>query len=140
MLTLMNEHTRFEYEHDLEAIMSTISAEPLWEFHPLGMRVEGRDAVRTMYQFEIENLMPNIKSTTKLVGYGKCCVMREATIHANLPGGREAEGFTAIVFEFDASGLVASERIYASGALAELFESCFPPAMWTAPGVTRCTD
>jgi hypothetical protein len=137
-LELAATHGRCEYDHNIAGVMSTIGDEPFWEFHPLGMRVDGRDAIRTMYEYELDNLLPNIVgSTVRLVGLNDLSLMREATYVIRLPDGGQGTGLAAICFEFQANGLLISERVYASGALVALVESCFPSSIWRVPGVSH---
>jgi hypothetical protein len=54
----------------MDGTMATVADEPLWEFHPLGMRVEGRDAVRTIHEYQFEHILPRVTgSMVRLVGY-----------------------------------------------------------------------
>jgi hypothetical protein len=138
MAELLEQHARFEYAGDLEATMATVSERPLWEFHPLGLRAEGRDAVRVAYEYQFERIFPNIIETSRrLQSSGERGIVREIEMRIRLQDGSEAEGFCIIAMEFEPNGLITSERSYGSGAIADLFVSCFTDPIWSLPGVTR---
>lgn len=138
MLALMNHHAGCEYERDLDGVMATVSGEPMWEFHPLGLRIEGRAAVQEMYEHLLDGLLPFIVgSAPRVVGYDDGILIREASYRIRHPDGGEVTGQSAIVFEFASDGLLLSERVYASGALVNLVESCFPESFRSRPGVIR---
>jgi ketosteroid isomerase-like protein len=138
MAELLERHARYEYASDIEATMATVSEEPVWEFHPLGLRAEGRDAVRAAYEYQFQRIFPNIIETSRrLQTSGGRGVVREINMRIRLQDGAEANGFCIIAMEFQPDGLITSERSYGSGATADLFEFCFTDAIWSLPGVTR---
>jgi hypothetical protein len=129
-------HGRAEYDGDVEAVMATIGAAPVWEFHPLGVRVTGRDAVRAVYEVQLRHLVPRIASSrVRTVNHGPGTCTREAEYEVRLPDGSTAWGQGITVYEFDPDGLMTAERIYGSGALVPLVERCFPPEVLRVPGV-----
>lgn len=131
-------HGLHEYRGDLDAVMATVAPDPVWQFHPLGVRIAGRAAVREVYEVQVRELIPRIAgSTVRTVSYGPRTCTREASYVVALPDGTTADGHGITVYQFDGDCLLAAERIYASGALVPLVASCFPPALLALPGVTR---
>lgn len=131
-------HGLHEYHGDIDAVMITVASDPVWEFHPLGVRVAGRAAVRAVYEVQLRELIPRISgSTVRTVSYGPGTCTREASYLVDLPDGTTAAGHGITVYEFDADGLLTAERVYGSGALVPLVASCFPPVLLALPGVTR---
>jgi hypothetical protein len=140
MLALMEQHARHEYASDIEATMATVSDNPVWEFHPLGLRAEGRDAVRAVYELEFAHIFPNtIGSTLRLGCFTERGLLRELSLRLRAPDGSEVTGLAVIAMEFESNGLICAERAYASGAEVDLIAACFPESIWTVPGITRFT-
>ena len=130
-------HGRAEYDGDIDAVMATVGADPVWEFHPLGVRITGRDAVRAAYEVQLRHLVPRIAgSRVRTLNHGPGTYTREAEYEVRLPDGSSAWGQGITVYEFDRDGLMTAERIYGSGALVPLVERCFPPDVLRLTGVT----
>lgn len=129
-------HGQAEYDGDIEAVMAGVGAEPVWEFHPLGVRVTGRDAVRAVYEVQLRELVPRILgSRVRGVSHGPGTCTREAEYEVQLPDGSTAWGQGITVYGFDPECLMTAERIYGSGALVPLVERCFPTTVLRVPGV-----
>jgi hypothetical protein len=137
MLELAQLHDRLERENSLDDLMETISDDPYWEIYPLGMRIDGRDAVREYYPFTIQGIIPRIASSTRRVtAYGDRTIFRESTYRIRQPDGQEADAQAVIVFEFEDDGSCISERVYASGAMVQLLEETLI-TLWSKPGFSR---
>src|SRR5690606_32536008 len=50
MLELGTRHARLEAEGELDLVMETLVADPVYEFWPIGRRLRGRDGVRRYYE------------------------------------------------------------------------------------------
>jgi hypothetical protein len=137
MLEIVRSHAAFEYASDLDATMSTVSERPLWEFHPLGIRVEGRDAVARAYELQFVHNLPFVESSTqRTVFFGEASFAREAEYKIRLPSGVRTVGHALIAFTFE-EGLVSSERAYVSGGFVKLLENTFDEEFLAIPGVSR---
>jgi hypothetical protein len=138
MWELLATHGRLEYESDIEGVMSTIGADPLWEFHPLGLRVQDRDAIRLLYECQFEHILPRLGSAVhRTVSYGERCMVRESSFAIRMPDGSAGSGIAVAILEFEDSGLIRSERGYASGDMNTLVDLFFPESMWDLPGASR---
>jgi hypothetical protein len=138
MLKLREEHGRYEYAIDLDGTMSTIGPDPVWEVHPLGIRIVDRESVRVAYKYQLEHIVPCIiGSNLRSVAYGDHCCLRESTYLLRMPDGRVAKGGNVIIFEFDENGFISSERGYTAGFMTTLVDTCFPSSVWDLPGVSR---
>jgi hypothetical protein len=138
MLTLMEQHGRYEYASDIEGTMATVGDDPVWEFHPLGLRAAGRDAVRAVYELEFEYIFPRtVKSSLRLGCFTERGLLRELNLRLRAPDGSEVPGLVIIAMEFQPDGRISSERAYASGAEVDLIASCFPESIWSMPGISR---
>ena len=138
MLEIVRLHAAFEYASDLDATMATVSEHPLWEFHPLGIRVEGREAVSRAYELQFVHNLPFIEgSTQRTVFFGEAGLAKEAEYKIRLPSGVRTLGHALIAFTFE-EGLVSSERAYLSGGFVKLLEATFADEDFFAiPGVSR---
>src|SRR4051794_38834671 len=59
---LFSRHETPELEQDLAGTMATVSAvDAMWEMHPLGLRIEGTEAIREMYGRLIRRLFPQMR-------------------------------------------------------------------------------
>jgi hypothetical protein len=138
MAEILEAHASREYARDLEGTMATVGPDPVWEFHPLGVRLSGRDAVREAYRLQFEHLFPYlVGGTERTRAYGDDFVMSEQVVHLDLEG-RQVDAHMAAVLAFDDS-TVTSERVYVSGRLTEVLESAFGGAFRELPGVVDLT-
>ena len=60
MLRLFEAHRRAEAARDIDAILETFVADPFLETVPLGLRSEGRDAVRAAYELQFFTAFPDL--------------------------------------------------------------------------------
>jgi hypothetical protein len=137
MEELAAQHDRLERENDVDALMATIADHPNWEQHPLGMRIEGRDAVRAYYPSTIHGIIPRIESSKqRFTAYADGVLVRESLYRVRQPDGQLADGQAIIIFEFDEDERCLSERAYGTGAMAALMAEAFKD-VWAIPGVSR---
>jgi hypothetical protein len=119
MLELGRLHAELETRRELDPLMETLVAEPVYEFHPLGMRMSGGDRVRRYYAQFFENFME------KIVGYelldewvNESSVAQEYSITVQVDGAPETHRVIGILF---AEGeLLGGERIYGSKRIVQL--------------------
>jgi hypothetical protein len=119
MLELGRLHAELETRRELDPLMETLVPEPVYEFHPLGMRMSGGDRVRRYYAQFFENFME------KIVGYelldewvNESSVAQEYSITVQVDGAPETHRVIGILF---AEGeLLGGERIYGSQRIVQL--------------------
>jgi hypothetical protein len=119
MLDLGRLHAELETRRELDPLMETLVSEPVYEFHPLGMRMSGGDRVRRYYAQFFENFME------KIVGYelldewvNENSVAQEYSITVQVDGAPETHRVIGILF---AEGeLLGGERIYGSQRIVQL--------------------
>ncbi len=134
------QHSMPEFAVDVEATMATVADEPDFEWHPLGLRIVGRDAVRAMYGRLLPTLMPNVEpdsGVVRTVTYGDAFMFQELSFGVRLADGSSRSAPLAKRIEFDADGRVRSERFYVSGPLVELAAAAFGGDFPDSPGVAR---
>ncbi len=118
-IALVEEHVRRENAHDLPGIMETFGERAYYDDEPWSEHHEGRDAVHAYYSDLLASL-PDLH-----IEINKCIAAENAVVievqiggthngpWRGLPATGRAVSFPLCgVFEFDASGKLAGERIY----------------------------
>ena len=59
MRALGSRHAQLEAECDLDGVMATLVADPIYEFWPIGLRARGQDAIRPFIRPLIDMLKAN---------------------------------------------------------------------------------
>jgi hypothetical protein len=136
-------HGTAEYAKDLEATMATVSAEPYWEYHPMGLAFVGREAVAAHYQILFDTIRlapgkPYVREVERCIrAYGDDCVWVEKKVRFNYDGfedGREIDSYFTVVVTVDDHHVIG-ERAYYSGPLATVIDQCFTEVFRALPGV-----
>ena len=70
MLRLFEAHREAEAARDIDAILATFVADPFLETVPLGLRSEGRDAVRSAYEHQYFTAFPDLASEDEGIAVG----------------------------------------------------------------------
>lgn len=120
MYELGTRHARIEGQRDLDELMLTMVADPVYEFYPLNKKLQGGDNVRRYYRQFMDNFMPMI------VGYqlveewvNTTSVAQEYDITVAVDGVHETHRTLGILY---ADGeLLGGERIYGSERMIRLF-------------------
>jgi hypothetical protein len=60
--TLVQKHADLETKLDLEGVLATLIDNPIYEFHPARLRLEGKENIRQFYQDHFALFFPLIKS------------------------------------------------------------------------------
>lgn len=113
MLRLTKRHAIVEYKRQLDDLMDTMVAEPLYEFPVQGLRLRGGERVRRYYQQFFDNYMIRATHGRVLGMWGDAVsVAREDSIDYDGVDGPEVHRVMSVFF---ADGdLLGGERIYAS--------------------------
>jgi steroid delta-isomerase-like uncharacterized protein len=125
-LQLVAEHLRAENEHDVDAIMATFGENPSFQLN--AVHLEGSDNIRGMYRafgFGENGGFSDIKAELLKQHVTDDTIITELTLKAKHTGdwqgipptNREFEVPLIAIFEFDATGKLAGERVYFDGAL-----------------------
>ncbi len=119
MLRLFEAHREAEAARDIDAILETFVTDCFLETTPLGIRVEGRDAVRAAYEAQFFTAFPDLAPEDEGMAFGDDVIAVWGTLRGTsrgdwlgVPagGGAFAVPFANVV-PFD-QGLMAGERIY----------------------------
>ena len=119
MLRLFETHREAEAARDIDAILDTFVADPFLETMPLGLRSEGRDAVRAAYQAQYFTAFPDLAPVDEGMAFGDDVIAVWGTLRGTSRGdwlGVPADGGTfavpfANVVPFS-QGRMAGETIY----------------------------
>ena len=119
MLELGRRHASLEARRELDALMETLVADPVYEFHPLGLRLSGGARVRRYYRQFFENFMESIVDYKLIEEWvNETSVTQEYDIAVEVEGVRETHRVLGILCT-DGS-LLAGERIYGSERVIRL--------------------
>jgi steroid delta-isomerase-like uncharacterized protein len=118
-LDLVEEHVRFENQHDLEGIMGTFGATARYDDEPWDLHYNGRNDVRAFYQ-GLLNALPGLHIDVQHRHASDTAVVLEVIIRGRhlgpwrgLPAtGRQIEIPLCGIFTFDEEDRLAGEKIY----------------------------
>jgi steroid delta-isomerase-like uncharacterized protein len=118
-LNLVDEHVRFENQHDLEGIMGTFGATAQYDDEPWNVHYLGHDEVRAFYEGFLQAL-PRLQIEVRRRHASDTAVVLEVIIRGRhlgpwrgLPAtGRQVEIPLCGIFTFDDENRLAGERIY----------------------------
>jgi steroid delta-isomerase-like uncharacterized protein len=119
MLRLFETHREAEAARDIDAILETFSPNCFLETIPLGLRSEGKDAVRAAYEQQFFTSFPDLAPDDEGMAVGDDVIAVWGTLRGTSlgdwlgvpPGGGAFEVPFANVVPFE-EGLMAGERIY----------------------------
>jgi hypothetical protein len=119
VLELGSEHARIETACDLEATMATLTADPLYEFFPAGLRMRGADKVRRYYEHLMAHFLPNVESADVVDEWcNENSLNQEFDVHIRIDGKLERHRLLGILVVAD--DLLSGERIYGSERVLRL--------------------
>lgn len=119
MLSLFEAHRQAEAARDVDAILETFVTDCFLETLPLGLRSEGREAVRAAYELQFFTSFPDLAPEDEGMAVGGDVVVVWGTLRGTSrgdwlgvpPGGGTFAVPFANVVPFE-HGLMAGERIY----------------------------
>jgi hypothetical protein len=106
-------HAAAEASGDLEATMATLEAEPVYDFHPVGLRMQGTELARRYYEHYFAKVAPRIAGFRLLGEWSNGLgVLQEYSVRYRYDDGREREFYVMGLLTFGSEKL-AGERLYA---------------------------
>ena len=130
MYELGTRHAELEARGKLDELMATLVPDPVYEFHPTGLKMRGGDRVRRYYAQFIENFIPMTAGYTLLEEWvNETSVGQEYEIVLRVDGALEKHRVIGILY---ADGeLLGGERVYSSELFVrriagELFDELEP--------------
>ena len=117
---LAHEHAEAEANPDLEKLMATLVAEPVFEFHPPGGSLRGGEQIRRHYTQFLANFMPLVESTRLMGEWGDAsATVQEYTLAIRSDGG-EVETHRVVAVLYMSGTRMGGERIYGSEMVIRL--------------------
>ena len=118
-IAIVEQHIRFENEHDLEGVLGTFGETARYDDEPWDQHYTGRDGVRLFYQ-QLMNALPDIEIKMQRRHVAEDAILVELVIRGTHLGGwrglpatgRQVEFPLCGVYTFDADDRLAGERIY----------------------------
>jgi steroid delta-isomerase-like uncharacterized protein len=119
MLRLFEAHREAEAARDIDAILETFATDCFLETIPLGIRSQGREAVRAAYEAQFFTAFPDLAPDDEGMAFGDDTIVVWGTLHGTsrgdwlgvAPGGGSfAVPFANLVPFKD--GLMEGEKIY----------------------------
>ncbi len=117
---LVQKHADLEAKLDLEGVLATLVENPIYEFHPARLRLEGKDNVRQFYRDHFDTFFPLIKSHVLI---NECWDSHSACLEYDLylksPYNPE-RAYRIMVTLTEENSLLVGERFYVENELAQL--------------------
>ncbi|QLH43407.1 MAG: hypothetical protein HWD59_12295 [Coxiellaceae bacterium] len=120
MRALVQKHADLENKLDLEGVLKTLVDDPIYEFHPDRLRLEGKENVRQFYRNHFDTFFPLIKSHTVI---NECWDIHSACLEYDLylkPPYDPNRAYRIMVVLTERNGLLIGERFYVEPELARL--------------------
>jgi hypothetical protein len=146
MWAVVRKHMDAEFRQDVEGALATMSPEPFYEFHPLGLYISGRNAIAEMYRRMWPKIYPYVVSSESLtmgtqggessIWYGTTGLAIREWAEVMPPGQKKRPISEMAVFHF-AGAVLTGETIYCNGPLNDLTREALGPEFVRIPGVTR---
>ena len=136
MKALVEKHLAAEHAKDLEGIMATLSANPRFEYHPLGYALQGRVVVEEKYRRTISGLFA--RATTFLKHeewFNEDSAVCEDAVQCRRSDGKlvTLSGLSIITFEGDK---ICGERMYFDDECSRYMDELLKD-FWSFPGVSK---
>jgi steroid delta-isomerase-like uncharacterized protein len=118
-IAVVEQHIRFENEHDLEGVLATFGDSARYDDEPWGEHYSGRDGVRQFYG-QLMKALPDLEIDVQRRHVGEDAIVVEVIIRGTHLGGwrglpatgRRVEFPLCGVYTFDADDRLAGEKIY----------------------------
>ncbi len=119
MRELMRAHSACEMNTDLQGTMDTLVDDPVYEFHPARLRLEGREKVERFYREHFDSFFPLIESHAPV---SECWDSHSACLEYDLrmKAPRDSQVYRIMVVLTREGHLLAGERFYVCEELARL--------------------
>lgn len=120
MRSLVQKHADLELKLDLDGVLATLVENPIYEFHPARLRLEGKENIREFYQEHFNSFFPLLKSH-ELINecWDEHSVSMEYDIYLKPPYDPNRP-YRIMVSLTEENGLLIGERFYVEDELARL--------------------
>ena len=131
-------HETAEFNMDLDGVMDTLVDHPVFEMPAVGIRIEGKEAVREMYRrFLAGGDRMNIWADRRVHAVSDNELVREAYVYFDTPEGR-VTGQYCVVMTFEGNKLLG-ERFFMDSSFAKATSEALGNLL-DLPGVSLLAD
>ena len=120
MLELGRRHAALEERCDIDGTLDTMIENPVYEFFPAGLRMEGAANVRRYYENLLNVFVPNTSASLIEEWVSDRSVAQEYEIVVDPQGSAEVHRVIGILYLAEGTELLGGERVYASERCARL--------------------
>lgn len=120
MRKLVQKHSDLETNLDLEGVLETLVENPIYEFHPARLRLEGKESIRQFYRDHFDSFFPLIKSHVLI---NECWDTHSACMEYDLYLKEPYDpnrAYRIMVVLSEENSLLKGERFYVDNELAQL--------------------
>lgn len=120
MRKLVQKHSELETNLDLEGVLETLIENPIYEFHPARLRLEGKENIRQFYRDHFDSFFPLIKSHVMI---NECWDTHSACMEYDLylkEPHDPSRAYRIMVVLSENNSLLTGERFYVDNDLAQL--------------------
>ena len=120
MRKLVQKHADLETQLDLDGVLATLIDNPVYEFHPDRLRLEGKENIREFYREHFDSFFPLIKSHVLI---NECWDIHSACLEYDLylkPPYNSERPYRIMVSLTEKDSLLIGERFYVENELARL--------------------
>lgn len=119
MRDLVKKHSDCETNLDLEGVLATLIDNPVYEFHPARLRLEGKENVKQFYREHFDLFFPLIESYTSI---NECWDSQSACMEydLSLKAPYDMRTYRIMVVLMRKETLLVGERFYVDIELAQL--------------------
>jgi hypothetical protein len=120
MRKLVQKHADLEAKLDLEGVLETLIDNPIYEFYPDRLRLEGKENIRQFYREHFDSFFPLIKSYVLI---NECWDVHSACFEYDLylkEPYNPTRAYRIMVALTEENSLLIGERFYVESELAQL--------------------
>lgn len=119
MAELGTRHSTLEAEGKLEPLLATLVDDPVYEFHPVGLRMQGGSTVKRFYTQFCERFLP-LRAGFELIDewVNEDSVAQEYDVHLRVDGVVETHRVLGVLYR--KGELLGGERVFASERFIQL--------------------
>lgn len=120
MRNIVKKHADLETQLDLDGVLATLVDNPIYEFHPDRLRLEGKENIRQFYQDHFNYFFPLIKSHTLI---NECWDANSACLEYDIYLKEPYDpnhAYRINVVLTEKNSLLIGERFYVENELARL--------------------
>ncbi|OMC36748.1 hypothetical protein A5740_00300 [Mycobacterium sp. GA-1841] len=140
MEELLRLHEEAEFNLDLDATMDTLVENPVYELPSLNWYIEGRDAVRELYDRMLRGgEVRNFWADKRTHAVSDSSLIREAWVYFDTDEGVRTTGCYNVVMDFEGDKILG-ERMFMDAVYSETLAKVLGPDFGDIPGVYRLSE